>query len=80
MRVYISKHRIKILIWLPTCIFHWKWLWNKILSNANSIEDKEIMKLVPFIIEGCKFYKKKYGHFNLVNVKSKDGTIVKIKM
>lgn len=80
MRIYISKPRLKLIFWVPTAFLHWKWLWNKILSNIDSIESKELIGLLPILIKGVKVYQKEYGHFDLIHIKSRDGIMVKIRV
>ncbi|MDE6241055.1 MAG: hypothetical protein K2M08_01395 [Anaeroplasmataceae bacterium] len=50
------------------------------MSCADYVEYDEIVNLLPFLLKGLKMYIKKNGHFNLVDVKTADGTKVKIKV
>ncbi len=80
MKISISRPRFKLFFWVPTSILRWKWVWRKIVSCADYVEYDEIVNLLPFLLKGLKMYIKKNGHFNLVDVKTADGTKVKIKV
>lgn len=81
MKIYISKrHRFVIYLWLPTAFVKSKWLWKRILSQAENVDCKEILALLPHLSKGLKSYISKHGHFDLVNVHSSDGVKVHIRI
>lgn len=81
MKIYISKrHRFVLYLWLPTAFIKSKWLWKKILSQAENVDSKEIVALLPYLSKGLKSYISKRGHFDLVNVRSSVGVKVRIRI
>lgn len=80
MKLYIIRPRLKLYFWLPVFLLRWKWLWKKIISQNNSKEEQEIQEFLPFVLKGIKLYKKRYGHFYLLDVETKDGTKIKIRV
>lgn len=80
MKIHInSDEGYKIKLWLPTSLLRSKIL-IKIIKKKGGIDIKPLMDMLPIIHKILKKYIKKYGHFVLVDIESKDGNKVFIKV
>ena len=77
IKVISKEDKVKINLVLPNSLIKSKMIINSIEKYGNVNLDKDIGKKMYLII---KEYIKENGHFNLVEVESKDGTYVKIRL
>lgn len=77
IRVINKKDKINIRLILPNSMLKTKFITNTITKHSNhNIHKKTISKMYKIL----KDYIKENGHFTLVEVESKDGTYVKIRV
>ncbi len=79
MRISLHSHKWKLYFWVPNAMIHWKWLWKQGLKTAKEINYEEILLFLPLIKKTLDQYKRKYGHINIIDVKTKTGIKVKIR-
>ena len=77
IKVISKEDKVKINLVLPNSLIKSKMVINSIEKYGNVNLDKDIGEKMYLII---KEYIKENGHFNLVEVESKDGTYVKIRL
>ena len=84
MKIYIkenNKHPISFTI--PNSLIFGKLskaiIMYSIKSNTTHIPDIDYNQITK-LLDGLKSYIKKYGHFDLVDIESSDGTSVKISI
>ena len=75
LKVISKEDNIRINLHLPLCMIKTRFITNVIFKNTNMVVD---CKVVKKIYRQLKKYIKKNGHFDLLEVCSTDGTIVKI--
>ena len=75
IKVINKEEKIKINLVLPNSVIKSKIISSSIQKYVGDNISKDVMKKIYQVI---KEYIKENGHFNLVEVDSKDGTFVKI--
>ena len=75
IKVISKEEKVKINLVLPNSVIKSKIIGSSIQKYVGDNITKDIMKKIYQVI---KEYIKENGHFNLVEVDSKDGTFVKI--
>ena len=75
IKVINKEEKVKINLVLPNFVIKTKIIGSSIQKYVGDNITKDIMKKIYQVI---KEYIKENGHFNLVEVDSKDGTFVKI--
>ena len=75
IKVINKEHKVKINLVLPNSVIKSKIIGSSIQKYVGDNVPKDIMKKIYHVV---KEYVKENGHFNLVEVDSKDGTYVKI--
>lgn len=75
IKVINKEEKVKINLVLPNSVIKSKIIGSSIQKYVGDNITKDIMKKIYQVI---KEYIKENGHFNLVEVDSKDGTFVKI--
>ena len=75
IKVINKGEKVKITLVLPNSVIKTKIIGSSIQKYVGDNITKDIMKKIYQVI---KEYIKENGHFNLVEVDSKDGTFVKI--
>ena len=66
----------RISLWMPIFFLKYKWVWRLMTKdNENLVEN---YPLILDAYKAVKSYKKDVGHFDLVDVETHDGDIVKI--
>ncbi len=77
-----SEDKRRFFLLIPTRLIKWKWIYNIGAKHTN--DEKSKQEIITFRDNSKRFYKaikgyiKENGHFTLVDVKSNDGSIVKI--
>ena len=77
IKVISKEDKVKINLVLPNSVIKSKIIGSSIQKYIGDNITKDIMKKIYQVI---KEYIKENGHFNLVEVDSKDGTYVKIRL
>lgn len=75
IKVINKEEKVKINLVLPNSVIKSKIIGSSIQKYVGDNISKDVMKKIYQVI---KEYIKENGHFNLVEVDSKDGTFVKI--
>ncbi len=75
------KEGPKIRLWLPTGVLKWRVIYSALNKRSKaSFDFKALGSLMPKAIKALRRFIKRHGHFNLVEVKSSDGTYVLIRL
>ena len=77
IKVINKEEKVKINLVLPNSVIKSKIISSSIQKYVGDNIPKDVMKKIYQVI---KEYIKENGHFNLVEVDSKDGTYVKIRV
>ncbi len=77
MVLSIQSDDTNLKLWLPTFIIKAKFFF-KLISKSD--ETKEMIKMTSTLYKNIKQYTKKYGHFNLVEIIDKDGSLITIRV
>ena len=83
MRIIIKENGKKAFnLSLPLSLLKSKFITKYIAKKSNGvhIDTKELSKIVPSLYKEIKKYIKLHGHFNLVEIKSHDGSEVIIRL
>lgn len=77
-----SEDKRRFFLLIPTRLIKWKWIYS--LGARHISDEKTKQEIITFRDNSKRFYKsikgyiKENGHFTLLDVKSNDGSIVKI--
>lgn len=83
MRIIIKENGKKVFnLRLPLSLLKSKFITKAIAKKCNGvhINTKELSKIAPNLYKEIRKYIKQHGHFNLVEIKSHDGSEVSIKL
>ena len=83
MRIIIKENGKKVFnLRLPLSLLKSKFITKAIAKKSNGvhINTKELSKIAPNLYKEIRKYIKQHGHFNLVEIKSHDGSEVTIKL
>lgn len=71
----------KIRLWLPLGAIKWRIIYRALDKGNKSGYDFGNLRLIaPKLVHALRAYVRKNGHFDLVNIRASDGTIVKIRV
>lgn len=77
----LPKGGPNIRLWLPLGALKWRIVYRALeQGNQSAFDFKTLRDNAPAIVRALRAYVRRSGHFDLVNIHSHDGTIVKIRV
>jgi hypothetical protein len=77
----LPKDGPKIRLWLPMGVLKWRVIYRALNKHSESSFDfRALSQLMPKAVKELRGFIRRHGHFNLVEVRSSDGTYVLIRL
>ena len=83
MRIYVKsdEQKLPIVMVIPTSAIGWRWVWRMMSGHSSSNDMPRITdETAREIAAALKYYVRKNGHFDLVNVRSANGDRIRIRV
>ena len=71
----------KIRLWIPTGAMKWRVIYRALEKRSKgSFDFASLGAKMPALVKELRRYVRRHGHFNLIEVRDKDGTYVLIRV